>query len=244
MALATEFPASILTGVDPKRRTIRAEVNPMDKSTVVSIFPKPIHETKWTLMPGEFFIAPGSYEKPAILIVEPSSWWRDFDAEQPLLEIPVGSFQIAHSIVNDYCNSIFMSDMGDNMPGLFCIPGCKYNKENKASPELTLQWVKLEYKSWLDKANINQKNWYQSLVKAADHYWSKTGGSPLSISDDMRLAANELGLDRPWIKEMQAVTSVKCFGCGLLKNPQYPICPHCRTIDPNHPDAAKVKIAG
>ena len=36
------------------RRTIRAPVNPMDKSTVVSILPKHISERKATIQPGIF----------------------------------------------------------------------------------------------------------------------------------------------------------------------------------------------
>src|SRR5687768_15368088 len=89
-----------------RRRTIRAPVNPMDKATIISIYPKPIHEQKWTIEPGVFDIPAGSVESPGLLVVGPSSWWREIDYEQPLLEIPVGSIQIADSIVKDWSNGL------------------------------------------------------------------------------------------------------------------------------------------
>src|SRR6187200_2386767 len=88
------------------RRTIRAPVNSLDKSTVVSILPKRIYETKITIQPGVFEIAPGSMEHPSVLVVGASSWWREVDVDQPLLEIPVSSIQVADSIVKDYCNGL------------------------------------------------------------------------------------------------------------------------------------------
>ena len=105
------------------RRTIRAPVNPMDKSTVVSILPKQIYERKITIQPGVFEIKPGTFENPAILVVGPSSWWREVDIEQPLLEIPVSSIQVADSIVTDYCNGLLACNMDTLMPGLFYLPG-------------------------------------------------------------------------------------------------------------------------
>ena len=56
-----EFPGiSIST-----RRTIRAAVNPLDKSTVVSILPKPIPARYPTIQPGIFEFKPGTFENPA-----------------------------------------------------------------------------------------------------------------------------------------------------------------------------------
>src|SRR6187399_2848659 len=114
-----EFPGIQQTG----RRTIRAPINPMDKSTVVSILPKEIHERKATIQPGFFDLAPGTFDNPSILVVGPSSWWREIDENQPLLEIPVSSIQIADSVVRDYCNGILACNMADQQPGLFYIHG-------------------------------------------------------------------------------------------------------------------------
>src|SRR3972149_7969365 len=88
------------------RRTIRSIPNPMDKGTVVSIYPKNITEIKHTIQPGRFHIPAGSYANPSFLVVGPSSWWRDVGPHEPLLEIPTSAVQIANSIVIDYYNGL------------------------------------------------------------------------------------------------------------------------------------------
>jgi hypothetical protein len=222
MSLVGGFPGIL----DMRRRTIRGPVNPLDKSTVVSIFPKEIDEVKHTIQPGRFIISPGSYESPAILVVGPSSWWRDIDREQPLLEIPVSSIQIADSIVKDYCNGYLACNMGDCMPGLFYLPG-----------EIKVEQLKKEFSNKVDAAQVKQKNWYSLLVKMADALWARSSGNPLAISDDMRLAARELNLitNKDWMKDFTMVNMVRCKACGALKNPEYPICATCRFPDPSHP---------
>lgn len=206
------------------RRTQRAPVNPMDKATVVSIFPMEIDEKKSTLQPGRWIIPAGTYEKPAVLHVGPSSWWREIDPEQPLLEIPVASILIADSIVRDYCVGMLGCDMGNKMPGLFYIPG-----------EVSAEEMKLKYKKLLDIANEKQRAWCEELVRIADVAWARTNGNPLTINELMKLAAAILGQeDREWLKAYQAVNMVRCFACGTLKNPLFPVCPSCRAVDPNY----------
>lgn len=218
---------------DLRRRAIRAEVNPLDKSTVVSIYPIELDEKKPTIQPGRFIVAPGTYESPSILVVGPSSWWRDIDEEQPLIEIPVSSIQIADSIVKDYCNGLLVCNMGDTMPGLFFIPG-----------EHTVAEIKLKHKPLLDKANANQKRWFMALVKLADALWARTNGNPLSISNLMRLAARELALEKEWLADFQHVEMVRCVACGNMRNPQFPICPVCKAIvDPDRAKTLNLKFA-
>ena len=203
---------------DTLKRAHRTPVNPLDVSTVVSIFPKHLPtEKKPTLQPGVFQIPYGTYENPGILHVGGSSWWREIDEHQPLLEIPVSSLVIAESIVNDFCNGILACDMADRKPGLFYLPG---RIEVRDIP-----------KKMLDEAAAKQKNWYLELVSQADILWARTSGNPLSISDDMRLAAQELKLkDKAWLKDYNTVQMVNCPACGALRNSNYPICSVCRTI--------------
>jgi hypothetical protein len=202
------------------RRTIRAPVNPMDKSTVVSILPKPISERKATIQPGLFELPAGTMEKPAILVVGPSSWWREVDEGQPLLEIPVSSIQIADSVVRDYCNGLLACNMADQMPGLFYIPG-----------EYTVIKLKSEHVPMLQKALANQKRWFLELVRIADILWSRSNGNPLSISDDARLACRELNItNKPWLGDTQTAELVRCVACGALRNAQFPICQTCKAI--------------
>lgn len=213
---------------DLKRRTIRAPVNPMDKCTVVSICPKVVPpEVKPTIQPGVFQIPYGTYENPGVLVVGPSSWWKELDENQPLLEIPQSSIQIADSIVKDWANGIYGCDMGEQMPGVFYVSGA-----------WTVEQIKREHKLALDEANRKQKNWFKFLVNAADAQWARSGGSPFVISDDMRLAARELNMqNKEWLSNQEAAELVRCKACGHLKNPAYPICPNCKAID--NPEQAK-----
>src|ERR1035437_3715462 len=132
------------------RKVIRSAKNPMDKCTIVSIFPKEIDEVKHTIEPGHFHIPSGTYEEPAILVVGSSSWWREIDVDQPMLEIPVSSIQIADSVIKDYCNGMLGCNMGDAMPGLFFVLG-----------EHSVFDIKTKYKKELDKVKIKQDNWYK-----------------------------------------------------------------------------------
>ena len=211
-----EFPGLVPTN----RRTIRAPVNPMDKSTVVSILPKVINERKATIQPGFFHIDAGSLENPAILVVGPSSWWREVDEHQPLLEIPVSSIQIADSIVRDYANGLLACNMADQMPGMFYVPG-----------EYTVERVKKEHGPLLQQANIRQRSWYKELIRIADILWSRSNGNPLSISEDARLACAELNIsNKPWLSDKQSMELIRCVACGSLRNPAFPVCQSCHAV--------------
>jgi hypothetical protein len=212
------------------RRTIRAPTNPLDKSTIISILPKLIQERKLTIQPGIFEIQPGTFEKPSVLVVGSSSWWREVDIDQPLLEIPVSSIQVADSIVKDYCNGLLACNMNDLMPGIFYVPG-----------ELTVTKLKAEHPNLLIKAQANQRKWYLELIRIADILWSRTNGNPLAISDDARLACKELNIsNKPWLGDMQSMELIRCIACGALRNPQFPICGACKAIA----DPAKAKELG
>lgn len=215
---------------DLRRRPVKAPANPLDKSTVVSIYPRDIDEIKPTIEPGRFRIPAGSYEKPSLLVVGPSSWWKEFDENQPLVEIPQHSVQIAESIVNDYCRGILGCDMGELMPGLFWVPG-----------EVDAVSLVVKHKDLLDNAYRKQRNWYTFLVKMADSLWARTNGNPLTIGDDMRMAAQALNLvNKEWLKDQQVSELVRCIACGHLKNPAYPICSNCKAIS----DPEKAKALG
>jgi len=214
--VAGEFPGIAQTS----RRTIRAQVNPMDKSTIVSILPKHITERKPTVSPGFFEIPPGTFDNPSILVVGTSSWWREIDENQPLLEIPVSSIQIADSIVRDYCNGLLACNLDDMMPGLFYIPG-----------ELDVVKLKKEYAPLLTNARDKQKRWFMELIRIADILWSRSNGNPLAISSDARLACKELNIsEKPWLTDMQTAELVRCIACGSLRNANFPICQTCKAI--------------
>ena len=207
-----------LVGIN--RRTIRAPVNELDKSTVVSIYPRDIIEVKPTIQPGRFHIKAGTMKNPSLLVVGPSSWWKELDEQQPFLEIPTGSIQIADSIVKDWANGLFACNMGDRMPGLFYVPG-----------EQTLKKVQTDYTELLHEANVKQRNWFATLVEHADTLWSQSGGSPLSISENMKIAAHELGLrDKPWLRDFHTMQLEDCPSCGELYDAKFPVCKSCHQV--------------
>lgn len=210
-------PVSIL-GFD-RRMAIRSQINPYDKATIFSIYPKEIKETKITIQPNEFVIPAGKLDKPGILVVGPSSWWRDVDPEQPLLEIPVSAVVVADSVVRDHNNSRLGSNMADCIPGLFYLPG-----------EVSFQELMEKYPQVLKTAAIKQRNWYQSLVKFADALWARTNGNPLAIPDDCRVAAKELNVTKDWATNYSRVEMIPCAACGALRNPNYPICSNCKNV--------------
>lgn len=210
----------MLNLADAHRRTIPAPKNPMDMCTIVSIYPKEIRSIKPTIQPGYFHILAGSPASPKILVVGSSSWWRDIDIDQPLLEIPNSSIQVADSIVKDYCNGLLAASVPDIMPGLFFVNG-----------EHSLKDIQDKYKKELAAAEARQKRWYEALVRLADVGWSRTNGNPLTISDNMRDAAKELGLkDKEWMRDFQSMEMVACIACGARRSPAYPICGSCKAI--------------
>jgi len=229
----------IMAGITPmqyhgkQRRAVRAAKNPIDRCTIISIFPKEIDEVKHTIEPGKFRIDAGTFENPSILVVGSSSWWKDIDPDQPLLEIPHSSIQVADSVVKDYCNSKLGCDMGDAMPGVFFVLG-----------EVAQMEVKVKYRKKLEEMRIKQDNWYMILVKMADALWARSNNNPIVISDEMRLGARSLHLDdKSWLKDFRLVKLIECKYCGGMRNPSFPICPVCKAIDPAHPLANEIKFA-
>lgn len=197
------------------RRPTRLPVSETDYCTVVSIFPKNIEETKFTIDPGVFKIPAGTYEKPGLLKVGPSSYWRDIDPEQPLIEVPVPSVVVARSLVTDYNNGMPWFNP-DTKPGLFYVQGDFDIKKHKTE---------------LDLAQKHQNAWYLVQVKQADMLWARTNGNSLAISDDMRLAAMQLNLvNKDWLSNQQSMDMVRCKACTTIIRAEAIICPNCRIV--------------
>ncbi len=209
-------PVSILK--PNNRDTIRSTVNPWDKATIFSIYPGEVKEWKRTIIPGYFVIPRGSLQNPARLVIGPSSWWRDFDPDQPLLEIPTSSIIVADSIVNDYCNAR-IAYSGSASPGIFYIPG-----------DVSIQELLEKYPEELEKAIVRQRNWFGELVTMGDALWATTSGNPRAIPDDMRLACREMSIARDWATNFSRIEMVPCVACGMLRNPKFPICGACKFI--------------
>ena len=137
-----------------------------------------------------------------------------------MLEIPVSSIQVADSVVRDYCNGLIGCNMGDAMPGLFYVLG-----------EHTAKTVQSQFPHLIEAANIKQRNWFAALVKMADVLWARSNGNPIVIADDMKMAAQQLGLNnKDWLANQTAFEMIRCVACGSLRNPNFPICGNCKYV--------------
>lgn len=201
------------------RRTVRQPTNPVDRATIFSVFPRAVEINKITITPANYYIPAGSETNPSRLVIEPASWWRDVNPDEPLMEVTENAMAIARSVVNDYVNSMIYSNPECRI-GLFYVIG-----------DLTVPQMKEKHKVELADAIRRQRAWYQKQVDFADIGWARSNQSPLSISDDARLAATELKINKPWINPNYAnVALIECIACGALRNPKFPICNTCKNI--------------
>ena len=220
-----------------QKLTPRAPKNKLDVSTIVSILPFRVIEKKPTLQPSIWVIEKSEPGDFSILVVDGASWWKHLEPNQPLLEIPVSSMRLAKSIIEDYCNSFIGANVGEQVPGMFYIPG-KYTKETIKKFVVTDESVQEEmnypvgttFEQLLTLARVKQENWYRTLVGMADVDWARTNGNPRSISDLSRLAGQHLKLTKPWMQDFQAFQLDACPACGQLTNLVYPVCRHCKAI--------------
>jgi hypothetical protein len=202
------------------RSVMRVPVNPLDKSTIISVYPKDIDEIKTTLQPGRFHIDAAPEGDISVTAIGPSSWFKELEIDQPLLEIIEPSVEVARSVIDDYCSGLLGCDMGEKKPGLFWVPGV-FSKEE----------AKKKFASEIAKAHDKQNNWFKELCNLADAFWIRTNGNAMAISDDMRIAAKALNLlDKPWLKDSLTMQLVKCKACGTLISESVVVCPNCKVI--------------
>jgi hypothetical protein len=212
-----------------RARIHRAPVNPMDRTTIVSVYPTPIEDFKPTIFPGRHVIEAAPKGGFSLLVVGPASWFKEMEEGQPFLEIQTGSLKVAEAFITDFVTSLLGSNASDIAPGLFYLPG-EFDRES------VQKWVnpkdpKDTFKARIEAARERQKRYFMELVKIADMLWSRTNGNPLSVSDDARLAATELNLTtKPWLQDFKTVELVPCPACGELVNSNYPVCKSCKAI--------------
>ena len=200
----------------------RMPINPLDKATIVSIYPEAIREFKATIFPGLFEIpAVTDSDGFELLVIGPSSWWKEMEEGQPYLEIPCSSLQVAESFIKDFSNGALGNDSGSMTPGLFFVPG--------EFDEFTIHRYP-GFDLLLDRARQRQKNWFMELVQIADILWARTNGNPLAISKTARMAAEKLGLQKTWMQDFKSVEMSNCPACGAMVNPLYPVCSNCKNV--------------
>jgi hypothetical protein len=193
------------------------------KTTIVSLYPGIIHETKPGLIPSVAIITPpkirGGYSVTLIAdayydILVPGKEDKDPGRR---IRMPVSSADFAESIINDFCNShIGANDSAK--PGLFAI---KFQTVTHAE-------VAVKFKAELEIAKSQQMAWYKNLVALADDTWAKTGQHRYII-DMQRNAATELGLVKPWMNIIPDASQL-CPACKSEVHPEAVICSKCHAV--------------
>lgn len=209
--------------------------NPMDKTTIVSIYPKEIVDVKPTLFPGRYIIPAALDNDFSLLIIEGASYFLpSMVGNQAPNEVQVNSMMLAESILHDTipCMNLVTSNV---RPGVFSVPG-EYNRIS------ILNYVHADgrkFSELLKLAHEWQHNYWTAVIDEADYYWSKSNGNPKTIPDDAKLAARILGVEKvkPWMSNVVASELVNCKACGEMINPSFPVCKFCHSVV--NPDLAK-----
>src|SRR6185369_11850581 len=126
------------------------------KCTVVSLVPFELLEYKPGLIPPAFLIEASDGVIPTLLHVGNSLHYVYLDDTRGSLPVRGPSDAVARSIVNDYIDSqLGISD--DAKPGIFWVPG-----------EWNLAEINIKFKDQLEKAKVEQKNWFINCCRIAD----------------------------------------------------------------------------
>jgi hypothetical protein len=213
-------------------RINRMPRNFVDKTTIISVFPWPIIETKVTLQPSEFRIEAAPEDGYSSLVVGCAFWLKEMELDV-YQEMYVPSEVLAKSIINDYTSGL-LGAQPERGPGLFILPG---SMDTKSKLDKYISEDLKSFSSMLEAARARQKAWYIELVRMTDAMWARTNGNPVVVSDHARLACTKLSLTREWITQFQTMEKTNCKACGHLINPAYPVCSNCKSII--NPDKAK-----
>ena len=187
------------------------------KSTLVSVLPFALNESKPTLYPGEYHIPAAKYpDGIETLVIADAHGLLYLDADRGSLRVNIASEEVAKSIVDDYIRSVLAIDTHQR-PGIFYLVG-DYNSTEVAE----------EQAEALNKAHEYQRNWFQALVRIADDDWSKFHQHKI-ISNIQRVAAQCLNLSREWLTLIPSESQL-CPMCRIVVDPLAVLCMNCKTV--------------
>ena len=215
-------------GTSGKRMINLLPRNPMDKTTIVSIYPRPIIDEKPTLFPSRYVIPAAMDGSFSLLVIEGASYFEPSRIEgQRPTEVQVNSMMLAESILHDSVPTMNLVQQGAR-PGVFAIPG-EWNKHS------ILKYVHADGRPFsvlLAVAREWQQAYWVALLEEADSFWSTSNGNPKTIPQDARMAAFALGLEKtkPWMNTVVASELINCKACGEMINPAFPVCKFCNRV--------------
>lgn len=188
-------------------------------STILSILPHEIRDSKPNLYPGSFIIPAGTFKKPGLLTIEKSVFYVPMAFGAASLKATSSSYEVANSVVNDYVSALI--EVSENCrPGIWVV-----NEKVKNATEASVIYVEQ-----IQKYLAAQRNWFFSLVNAADAEYAKHHQAQ-SISDLQKMAARELNLkDKPWLLDISQLSINNCPACYAPVNANAILCPSCRYV--------------
>ena len=80
----------------------------------------------------------------------------------------------------------------------------------------------------ISAAQQRQDSFYLEQIQQADLVYSRTPHRPDAITDVQRRAARALGIDRPWLVKLTAMS--ECPACGGTVKAGAAVCRHCAAI--------------
>ncbi len=195
----------------------------MGKATVVSFYTAEIAETKPGLIPSEFYLAAGSIDKPAFLVIHDAKYYYRALHDSPTIPVPQPGEDVARAFVEDWIISKQASVPGVMQPAVFFLEGIWDEKRLRAEKaELIKEYLTM------------QGLWYQELIKLADNDWAKKPGSHQLVTEDAKRAAKVLNYERDWNLETpimsQAPQMKLCRGCAMSIPMAAIVCSQCRTV--------------
>ncbi len=200
------------------------------KSTVISIVPFMIKEEKPGLIPNEFIIPACADGEVVCKVIDQAIHYVYIDKDRGSMRVIDPSYEVARSIVEDYCNSQLEAGP-EQHPGIMWLPG-----------EWTSEQFEAKYPEKLAALRQIQNNWYIAIVQLGDDDWEKTR-QHYSISDTQRIAAKKLDPEnkrnRPWIMinpsdtQPGKIEMTTCPACGSDIPSTVVICRYCSyVLDP------------
>lgn len=189
----------------------------MPVSTVLSICPFETVEVK-PINSGYFKIPAAEKDDFILFYIQDSSYIQRLPATDHNIVIPVASYHIAKSLVDDFVNTVIEAD--DNAgPGMMWFEG-KIEKVD----------VLTKHKVSLDALKARQRRWFENLCKKADDDWNQYHKMGL-ISEHQRYAAKYLGYETPWLVNYNVNQGmVDCPACFSKIDARAVVCINCKAV--------------
>lgn len=190
-----------------------------DKSTVISVFPFELNESKPGMFPGDYHIPAAKFDDFEFLVIGPGKSYVYIDGERGSLAVEYASDKIAKSICEDYKKSKLGYIPNEAEPGVIWIPG-EY-KDKKTILAVAGKQI--------EEARQKQTTWFRRLIEIADDEWNKFHMHK-SISDEQRYAVDYFQLEREWNVKGKVETTGRCPACTTMISTAAIVCPNCRIV--------------